>query len=305
MFGLFKDRFGIPGVIAVVALVFAMFGGAYAANNSGDDGNATASAKRGKPGPPGKPGKKGPKGDKGDKGDTGSAGPAGPTGPAGNAGDKGDKGEKGEKGEKGDPGQSVALSNLPPGQCANGEGGVKLSVGASNAEVCNGQEGEQGEQGEKGNPWTPDNVLPPGATLKGTFAVNWVSGPKVNYFADISFPIPLAAELAESDIHAVTKTGKELSFSPPGYVDAVNCLGSALNPITKPGKLCVYIGDIENQGSFGPVAADVPLIQKPNALGLGAGTGVGVSGASLAFIANGTGPGGAVGSYAVTAPLAP
>jgi hypothetical protein len=95
MFSMFRNRFGIPGVIAVVALVFAMFGGAYAANHPGGKATASAKAKKGPRGPRGKTGPAGPTGPQGlpgANGKDGAAGPAGPTGPAGATGPTGPTG---------------------------------------------------------------------------------------------------------------------------------------------------------------------------------------------------------------------
>lgn len=93
MFSMFRNRFGIPGVIAVVALVFAMFGGAYAANHpEGGKATASAKAKKGPRGPRGKTGPTGPQGLPGANGKDGAAGAAGPTGPAGATGPTGPTG---------------------------------------------------------------------------------------------------------------------------------------------------------------------------------------------------------------------
>ena len=105
MFSIFRNRFGIPGVISVIALVFAMMGGAVAASNGGS-GNATASAKKGPPGP------------RGPRGKTGATGPAGAQGAVGPAGPKGDTGSAGAPGKTGEPGP--LLETLPGGKTMTG-----------------------------------------------------------------------------------------------------------------------------------------------------------------------------------------
>lgn len=108
MFSIFRNRFGVPGVISVIALVFAMFGGAYAASNGGS-GNATTSAKA----------KKGPRGP---RGKTGPAGPVGPAGPAGPKGDPGVQGPEGKQGGSGTNGTNGTFSTepLPSGETLTG-----------------------------------------------------------------------------------------------------------------------------------------------------------------------------------------
>lgn len=102
MFSIFRNRFGVPGVISVIALVFAMMGGAFAASNGGSN-HATASAKKGPRGPRGK---------------TGATGPAGAQGPVGPVGPKGDTGSPGSNGKNGEPGP--LLETLPGGKTMTG-----------------------------------------------------------------------------------------------------------------------------------------------------------------------------------------
>jgi Collagen triple helix repeat (20 copies) len=244
MFSSFRNRFGIPGVISVIALVFAMIGGAYAANNSGSGEGATASAKKAVKGPPGK---------RGPKGATGAAGPAGPAGPAGAKGDTGAAGVAGEKGATGSDGVSVTSSVEPKGaNCA--EGGSKFVSSSGTTFACNGKPGAKGE------PWTPDGVLPEGATLTGAWTTiaprkatvnfeaetfeNTAKGEAMNYA--FSFPLPLASE--PTPVYVGT-AASDVGAGCPGIVDGT--------PTADPGKLCVYTGS--QQGS----PAAVPLFLKP------------------------------------------
>lgn len=115
MFSMFRNRFGIPGVIAVMALVFAMFGGAYAANHP-RGGKATASAKA----------KKGPRGPRG------KTGPAGPTGPQGLPGANGKDGATGPPGPPGPPGATGPTgTTLPSGMTETGIWGARGPEGLS------------------------------------------------------------------------------------------------------------------------------------------------------------------------------
>lgn len=90
MLSMFRNRFGVPGVISVIALVFAMLGGAYAASDGGSN-EATTSAKA----------KKGPRGPRGKPGPPGPPGPVGPIGPVGPKGDPGSPGQPGADGKDG------------------------------------------------------------------------------------------------------------------------------------------------------------------------------------------------------------
>jgi Collagen triple helix repeat (20 copies) len=222
--------------------------------------------------------KKGPRGPKGPKGDTGPAGPAGP------AGAKGDKGDSGAKGDTGPQGKE-------------------------------GPQGKQGIQGKEGSPWTAGSTLPTGKTETGTwtFAVGEGEGPE-----PISFPIPLAAALGESQVHLIGKSGKELVYNPSAEptveeVTPTKC-GSALtplatveNPAAAPGNLCLYITRI-GPASIEESGVGSNLITDPadgcilvSCLPINGGPGAGASPAGavlqiLGFSTNGWG------TWAVTAP---
>jgi hypothetical protein len=112
MFSFFRNRFGIPGIVAVFALVFAMAGGAYAAKkyvitSTSQIKPSVLTQLKGKAGPAGAPGAKGdagpagPVGAAGAGGKNGSNGATGPTGPAGTPGGKGPTGPTGATGPQG------------------------------------------------------------------------------------------------------------------------------------------------------------------------------------------------------------
>ena len=268
MFSPLRNRFGIPGVISVIALVFAMIGGAYAANNSGG-GKATASAK-GKPGPRGKTGKTGPAGPQG------PAGAQGPAGPAGAKGDKGDTGNTGGAGAPGAAGKSVVLTTEPEG--ANCEkGGTKVEVegnAASKKYVCNGKNGMTGFT----------ETLPSEKTETGSWGVNLPKETSLS-FVPLSFPIPLAAELAGADVHVI----------PLGEEGEEGCTGgTAVEPKADPGNLCVYVGGSAGGGGsiLGVAKAGAEALEP----------GASVSGASLLLQTSPAEPIAMRGTFAVTAP---
>lgn len=222
MFAKLRSHFGIPGVIAVFALVFAMFGGAYAANNSGGGASASAKAKKGPPGPRGKQGKQGKQGlpgPAGAKGDTGATGATGSTGAAGKDGTPGPPGAPG-KGAKATP--LLAGAQL---QCEE-TGGALVEDGQeppNKVPVCNGKDG---------SPWTAGGTLPPGSTETGAWVIGTDSSSGVFgsfAMAPISFTVPLATPLPESQVYFQSDTG----FSD-------HCHGSEAAPQADPGYLCVY-----------------------------------------------------------------
>jgi len=198
-----RNRFGIPGVISVIALVFAMLGGAYAANDSSSgDSKASASAV-----------KKGPRGPRGPKGPAGPAGPQGPAGPAGPAGAKGDTGAQGPEGKQGPQGPQGAA----------------------------GAAGATGAQGPKGDPWTAGGTLPSEQTETGVWSYIAIEAATFQHLP-ISFPIPLAAPLGESEVHFINPAGQEVVLGEEGLeeVTSATCLGTAATPSAEPGNLCVY-----------------------------------------------------------------
>jgi len=113
------------------------------------------------------------KGKAGANGVAGAQGPAGPVGPAGGVGPVGPGGAPGTNGEPGTEGKA----------------------------------GKNGTNGKEGSPWTVKGALPVGSTETGV----WMMGPVaegVESFArtTISFPIPLTAPMANSNVHVFEGT---------------------------------------------------------------------------------------------------
>ncbi len=267
-----RFRIAPSTVIAVIALVFAITGGAFAATNAGSSSanhaiarvaaKSKAKAKTGPRGPAG------PAGKQGAQGPAGSAGAQGATGAQGAGGAKGDAGAKGETGAEGPEGPE----------------------GETGRQGAQGNTGSQGPQGVPGQPWTPDNVLPSGATETGTWGGRPTEGQ--TDFIPIAFPVQLSEELEVSAVHIVTveEQNKENGKEPPA-----GCQGTAKAPTAKAGSLCVYVGtNLLNN-------VEVKAIYKPY------GTieeGAGVAGALLEIVGlHAENPVYyAVGSWAVTAP---
>ena len=242
--------------IALLALIFALTGGAFAATNGtgngGGKGNKnnqtlTATTAKKKPAPKGARGPAGPKGATGATGATGAAGPAGPAGPAGAAGAKGE----------------------------NGAAGTNGTDGTNGKEGNEGQPGQPGEPGaiHPGNPVGSAEPLPSKATETGAWAYGLTEAAFTR--VAISFPIPLAAVLPETNAIFVEESQ---GTAPP------NCPGTVKKPEAAPGYLCVY-------GLGSSTAFDVATDPETGAAGPG------TSGAILQF----EGAKG-FGSWAVTAP---
>lgn len=151
-------------VIATLALLFAMGGGAYAAKKY-----LITSTKQISPSV--LKALKGANGKAGPVGATGVPGPAGGVGPMGTAGAVGTDGKEGTLGKEGPP-------------------------------------GKDGKNGKEGSPWTAGGTLPEGSTETGVWTMGdspagttpgTIAPAKLK--AAISFPIPLAAPLGESEVH--------------------------------------------------------------------------------------------------------
>jgi hypothetical protein len=153
-------------------------------------------------------------------GKEGAAGKDGAAGPAGAAGPKGDKGDKGEKGDKGD----------------------------------------KGPKGDKGEPWVPDNELPAGATLTGTWAFGLAPAGGEATRIPISFNIPLHADLGATKVHYINAAGEEVLADESKVANPPECKGSAVAPSAEPGNLCVYTG-FETAAA---VIINSGFIKKPN-----------------------------------------
>jgi hypothetical protein len=214
------EPFGKAGLtVAILALVLATTGAAFAAAglNSKQKKEVTKIAKKFA----GKPGTNGTNGTNGEKGPTGNTGPAGA------------------------PGESVTLAAA--GSCK--EGGTKLTVGGVSKEVCNGEKGTKGPPGPEGVCSTANCILPKGAVETGV----WGGGPPPSspigaglFFIPISFPVPLAKSLGESQVHVF-----EGETIPSGCTGTV-ASGSVTHLGAEEGNLCVYVrADVGGNGYSG------------------------------------------------------
>jgi hypothetical protein len=173
---------------------------------------------------------------------------------------------------------------------AKGDPGAPGTAGANGKDGTNGTNGEPGEPGEPGSPWTAGGVLPPEATETGAWSIRSTTPPSVVETA-ISFPIQLAAEISETNVH----------IEPQGFptgasaAEIEECPGSAEAPKAKPGHLCVYISVTGGAGGSAITPALPP--EKITSFEVGASK----TGASLIFRAP-VEEGLARGSWAVTAP---
>jgi hypothetical protein len=246
-------------VVAFIALVFAMTGGAFAMNSGTQSSKATASVNRPSGGPrASNPAvaaaakskakpKAGPRGPAGPAGKNGAAGPTGPAGPIG-------------------------------------------PTGAAGAQGATGTAGTTGPAGPTGASGTTGftETLPSGKTEKGVWA--WgVGGAEFRGYAvaEISFTIPLAAELDKEHVHIVA-LGEEI---------AETCEGSVEEPSAAKGNLCVYERSTSGveEGPFLLKPSGTPFLPE-------AGAGAGKSGAIVfALPQEGKGSNG-YGTWAVTAP---
>jgi Collagen triple helix repeat (20 copies) len=274
-----RCRLGVNGpglTVAVIALIVALGGAAFASNNSG---NATASKA--------KKAKRGPTGPRGPKGATG------PAGPAGSAGAQGLAGVAGAKGDNGAPGAAGATG-------ATGIAGATGATGIAGATGATGIAGATGATGVTGEPWSPNNVLPPGAMETGTWAfagsVNDTTGIRV----PISFFIKLPKSLGEADVHYKGQPGFDAACN-----DAENKARPG-NPLPVPGALCIYPnptdGSPPNTTLEGIYSNDASIELEPKELEFEQGASK--TGAVLIFTPP-SGPTFGSGAYAVRAPLTP
>lgn len=190
-------------------------------------------------GTPGPQGPAGPKGDKGDKGAKGDAGQSGPTGP---------------DGTDGSDGKTVLSGFGAPNDALDGvDGDFYIDTNANEifGPKAGGSWPTPGTSLE-GSPWTPDNELPAGATLTGswgptdpTSGVTLPSGSTVpgtmtdgaGFIDSVGFSIPLPSKPT-----LVFVAGEHFGFESsgpagcPGVVDGV--------PQADPGTFCVYGGAV-------------------------------------------------------------
>lgn len=236
MFLRIRKRFTYTNVALTIALVFAMTGGAYAAKHYLITSTKQISPKV----LSALKGKNGTNGTNGSNGINGKDGAPGARGPAGLEGPKGEKGEQGLPGEKGEK----------------------------------GAKGDTGSQGPKGEPWTPNNVLPSGATEKGAWAA---SGKPANFFgselvfAQISFTVPMAKGLVGGE--GCAETGPRTKPCEVHVIEAgqhgegkfeagvaghdgpnTGCptTSEASKPEAEPGNLCIFVKVSINAGKVEP-----------------------------------------------------
>jgi Collagen triple helix repeat (20 copies) len=224
-----KKHLSYANVAATMALVFALTGGAVAASSHGGGGSGsgspskasvasahyTAAAAKKKSKAPAR----GPAGPKGATGATGATGAAGATGPAGAPGAKGENGAAGING-------------------INGTNGEKGETGPQ------GPPGNEGEPGaiHPGNPVGSAEPLPAEATETGSWSFGRYPAEVATgefLYTALSFPIPLKAALASTNVHYIDIAGQEL----PAGVAPTECgtpAGTAEDPKASPGNLCVY-----------------------------------------------------------------
>ncbi len=229
MFSIFRNRFGIPGVISVIALVFAMIGGAFAASN-GDNVHATASAKKGPRGPRGKPG------------------PAGPQGPAGPVGPKGDAGSAGSNGT------SAEASSFAGAKGSCTEGGAEIKSASPTVQLCNGKKGANGTFSTE--------PLPAGKTLTGVWsAAGDRSSSSISFPIEVNSPltaliqfsvgVPFGVQIENEATHLYPTEGASEEELLNSW--AASCPGSAAEPKAESGFLCIY--PIKGEGVSGKVIA--------------------------------------------------
>ncbi len=189
MLSMIRKRITFANVVLTLALVFVMTGGAYAAKrylitSTKQISPSVLKSLAGKAGPAGKEGASGKNGTNGSQGPQGSQGSQGVEGKLGKEGKEGEEGEEGREGKE-------------------------------------GKEGNTGKEGPQGQPWTPDNTLPAKATETGTWGGRPTEG-QID-FVSLSFPVKLAKEIEESNVHIVTveeqkkENGKEPPAELPGH----------------------------------------------------------------------------------------
>lgn len=211
MFSFFRGRLSYANVTASVALFFALSGGALAASHY-----LITSTRQIKPSV-----LSALKGAAGKAGPAGAPGAAGAPGPAG-ANGVGSAGPEGKAGGNGVSPEGVEFAvGVNKGSCTAKQGGVEFK-GVNTTYACNGKNGATGYT----------EVLPAGKTEEGTWSVQTsgeAPGPLMLGFASISFSIPLAVALSETEVHLLASGGK-----------TTECPGSVAKPQATAGSLCVY-----------------------------------------------------------------
>jgi hypothetical protein len=224
---LFKIRkhFTYTNVAMTLALVFVMTGGAFAASKF-----VITSTKQIKPSVLAQL-----------RGKTGTAGRTGSAGPQGPGGLQGPPGANGKDGTNGSPGESVATSPVTGSETACSKlGGTKFTVGGKETLACNGK------AGTNGSPWTAGGTLPEGSSERGQWVISTNTSAPAFHEASISFPVPLAAALSETNVHRI---GVEEGSGEPKESTAIKsgeCSGTWENLATTPIKaasknLCIFV----------------------------------------------------------------
>lgn len=273
-----RKNFG-PWAVGLLALVLALAGTAYAAKKY-----VITSTKQIKPsvlkklegqdGAPGGPGAVGP---------VGPGGPVGPVGPKGPEGPEGPDGPQGDQGLPGVNGKTVLSGTATPTAGTGTLGDFYIETDLSKIygpKAGTGANGGWGTGtdliGPEGSPWTAGGTLPSTKTETGAWSM--LLDGSGNGLTAISFTIPLAAELANANVHLAPNA---------------NCPGTVEDPKAAAGHLCVYSADLSGGGALSPTivktAAPFPL-------------GGASKGGAILFIGGGTPGNVGGGSWAVTAP---
>jgi hypothetical protein len=239
MFSVFKNRFGVPGIVSVVALVFAMVGGAYAASGglSGKQKKEVKSIAKSFQG-------------------TGPAGANGTNGANGAPGAKGEKGDAGNAGGAGAAGTSATTTSFGGEQHGCKEGGIEVKTASPAAYVCNGVKGTNGTFGTE--------PLLQGQSLMGTWATSGgpTSADEENgdySMVPISFPIAVSpVPTALVQLESASPLGIKVESENWGLEAefAEHCPGTVAAPEAEPGFLCVY-------KSTAPSGANLDTANKP------------------------------------------
>jgi hypothetical protein len=203
------------------------------------------------------------------------------------------KGAKGVNGANGPAGAAGPAG--PAGAAGAGTAGAAGPQGPAGPAGAKGETGTAGTNGTNGTTGFTE-TLPKEKTETGAWSYSTEN--ELALVASISFPIPLEAPLAASQVHYVAKTG-----------DGSTCPGTVQAPAAKPGNLCVYekfAGEVEKEAGLAKAEifpdSGVPPIE-------GGAAGAGTSGANIFFLAEGQLGGtnkreqrNGWGSWAVTAP---
>jgi hypothetical protein len=185
----------------------------------GNTGNTGATGAQGNTGATGATGPIGVTGSTGANGATGSNGATGATGAQGGTGASGGPGANGATGATGVQG-------------ATGNNGSTGATGPAGANGATGA-GTAGATGATGPAGSYPEVAPTGTIEEGYWAISTPDNavqPRLTV-GQISFPVPLKAELAAAKVEYLTKNSS-----------TANCPGTVAKPEAALGYLCVYTG---------------------------------------------------------------